>query len=270
MPSPFPGMDPYLEDPLHWSGVHHRLITVIAHELNSSLPDSYAADIGERLYVVQSGRPIYPDVSVFEQALLREPVATYETNRPMSSYDRPVVLTVTSDEIREAFVEIRTLEPDSRVIAVLEVLSPSNKEAGHPGRELYLTKQQEVLNSDIHLIEIDLLREGSHTVAVPYERLRKQMRWDYLVALHRGAQKAWQWKFEAWAITLRQRLPRICVPLANGDPEVVLDLQSVFDRCYDEGPYRRRINYGSDPPTPLGAEDVEWADALLREKGLRS
>ncbi|MCK4452049.1 MAG: DUF4058 family protein [Anaerolineae bacterium] len=29
MPSPFPGMDPYLEYPVRWPDVHHSLITYI-------------------------------------------------------------------------------------------------------------------------------------------------------------------------------------------------------------------------------------------------
>jgi hypothetical protein len=29
MPSPFPGMDPYLENPEFWPGVHNRLIVAI-------------------------------------------------------------------------------------------------------------------------------------------------------------------------------------------------------------------------------------------------
>ncbi|MCS6863297.1 MAG: DUF4058 family protein [Abditibacteriales bacterium] len=115
------------------------------------------------------------------------------------------------------------------------------------------------------MIEIDLLRTGAHTVALPRERLLRHRTWDYLVSLHRGGGN----RFEVWAFTLRQRLPRFSVPLANGDPDVVLDLQAVFDRCYDAGGYARRVDYRREPPTPLQGDDAMWADALLREKGLR-
>jgi hypothetical protein len=70
-------------------------------------------------------------------------------------------------------------------------------------------------------------------------------------------------------VTVRQRLPRIRVPLAAEDPDLTLDLQPILDRCYDAGPYVRRIDYRRDPPVPLSASDAAWADTLLRERGLR-
>jgi hypothetical protein len=68
---------------------------------------------------------------------------------------------------------------------------------------------------------------------------------------------------------VRQRLPHIHIPLLEGDPDVQLDLQAVFDRCYDAGPYSRRVDYKEDPPIPLEREDAIWAAALLQENGLR-
>lgn len=276
MPSPFPGMDPYLEHPVLWSGVHQRLITYLGDELNALLPPDYVADIGERLYVVQAGRNIYPDVAVFEQPLpvpmLAPPtrgesaVAVAEEAAVAVASDPPWVLTVDLTEVREVFIEILPVGDEERVVTVIEVLSPANKTAYSEGRETYLTKQQEVLASETHLLEIDLLRSGEHTVAAPRGALLAKGRWDYLVCLHRGGQRG---RYEVWPIALRQRLPRIHVPLLAGDPEVVLDLQAVFSRCYDEGAYARRLDYRREPPTPLAGEDAAWADALLRGKGLR-
>jgi hypothetical protein len=176
------------------------------------------------------------------------------------------VLTVEPVEIREVFIEILSVADESRVVTVIEVLSPSNKTEDSHGRRLYLTKQQEVLESQTHLIEIDLLRQGEHTIAPPWELLLRKGLWNYLVSLHRGGQGE---RYEVWPITLRQRLPRILVPLADGDPDVVLDLQGVFNRCYDEGAYIRRLDYRRELPTPLEDDDAEWADALLRERGRR-
>ena len=59
-------------------------------------------------------------------------------------------------------------------------------------------------------------------------------------------------------------------PLAGGDPDVVLNLQAVFNRCYDEGAYVRRIDYRRDPVPPLQAEDAAWADGVLRDRQLGS
>jgi len=265
MPSPFPGMDPYLENPVLWPGVHQGLVTYIRAALNAVLPPGYVADIGERVYIVQPERSVYPDVVVLEQPLTQTGRGSGGAATAVAS-DPPLVLTYEPVEIREVFVEILPVGEESRVVTVIEVLSYSNKTPGHEGRKLYLTKQREILESQTHLLEIDLLRTGEHTVAVSREQLLKKCRWDYLVCLHRGGHGN---RFEVWPITIRQRLPRILVPLADGDPDVVLDLQAVFDRCYDEGAYARRIDYRRDPPIPLEGEDAEWADKLLREKGLR-
>jgi hypothetical protein len=168
--------------------------------------------------------------------------------------------------MREVYVEIWTVPDESRVIAVIEVLSPANKAAGSEGRRLYLAKRRQLLESQTHLLEIDFLRQGEHTVAPPLEWLLEREYWDYLVSLHRGGQGE---RFEIWRIPLRRRLPCIHVPLAGNDPDVVLDLQAVFDRCYDEGPYARRLDYRREPSVPLARADAEWADALLRKRGLR-
>ena len=265
MPSPFPGMDPYLEHSDRWPGVHQGFITYAQEALNTTLPERYVADIGERLYVVQPDRDIYPDVAVLEHPPVETPTPRREGERAVVS-DPPFVLTIEPVEIREVFIEILSVGDEDRVVSVIEVLSPSNKTSGSEGRQLYLTKQREILESQTHLIEIDLLRRGKHTVAPPRERLLRQGRWDYLVSLHRGGQGK---RYEVWAITVRQRLPRIRVPLTDGDPDVVLDLQAVFERCYDAGAYARRLDYRRDPPTPLEGDDVTWATVLLRERGVR-
>lgn len=268
MSSPFPGMDPYLEHPAMWPGVHQRLITYLGDTLNAILPPHYVADIGERLYVVQPERSIYPDVVVVEppsaESLSQRRVG--ETAAALTS-DQPWVLTVEPIEMREVFIDILSVGDESQVVTVIEVLSPSNKTANREGRQLYMTKQQEILNSPTHLIEIDLLRHGEHTVAAPRESVHRRGRWNYLVCLHRGGQRG---RYEVWAITLRQRLPRIRIPLAHGDPDVVLDLQAVFERCYDEGAYARRLDYRGEPSTPLSVDDGEWASTLLREQGRRN
>src|SRR5262249_14817916 len=132
-------------------------------------------------------------------------------------------------------------------------------------RELYLTKQREILNSSVHLLEIDLLRHGAYTVAAPHTHLNWTATWDYIVSLQRGGQPY----CEAWPILLRQRLPRVLVPLAGKDPDVVLNLQAVLDHCYDAGRYLDDLDYRRPPPVPLTRSGAKWANALLRERGLR-
>src|SRR5262249_54989144 len=181
--------------------------------------------------------------------------------------DPPWELSREPYEVQEGFIEIRSAEEGGRVVTVVEVLSPSNKRAGSDGRKAYRAKQREVLCSPTHLLELDLLRQGEHTVAAPPpERLLRHGPYDYLVCLSRANERD---HCQVWGFTVRQRLPRILVPLAEEDEDLRLDLQAVFDRVYDDGGYATAMNYGAEPAIPLGRADAEWADALLREKGLR-
>jgi hypothetical protein len=88
--------------------------------------------------------------------------------------------------------------------------------------------------------------------------------WSYLVNLvRRGADS-----YEVYPIGLGQRLPRLRIPLRNGDDDAMLDLQEAFTRSYDIGPYPERLNYKSDPPGLSDAE-VAWVNELLQSKGFR-
>jgi hypothetical protein len=117
------------------------------------------------------------------------------------------------------------------------------------------------------LLEIDLLRSGLHTVAATRERLARHGPYDFLVSLSRGDRRA---LCDAWGVSVRQRLPRVAVPLLSGDPDVVLDLQALFTDCYDRGGYSRRVDYRRDPVPPLTPGDAAWSDALLRQRSLRT
>jgi hypothetical protein len=267
MPSPFPGMDPYLEDSEIWRGVHHYFITFTASALNTVLPPRYVAAVDERLYLVQPDRDIYPDVRV--QQVHRGRSAKHPSSVGSTATvaaDPPWVLNVEPVEVSEGFIDIILPAEGRRVITTIEFLSPSNKRTGSEGRELYRAKQHEVLASDTHLVEIDLLRRGEHTVAAPLQSLLRKGAWDYLVSLSRGGQRD---RCEVWAFTLRQPLPRISVPLTGKDPDVPLDLQIIFDRVYDDGAYGRRLNYRDSPTVALPPADLRWANALLRKKAYR-
>lgn len=272
MPSPFPGMDPYLEHPTRWPGAHQALIAYMNEALNFVLPPGYAASIGERIYVLQPDRSIYPDLSILEHPGTRKTDSATGGDgggAATAVADPPLVLTYPPVELREVFIDILALGEDERLVTAIEVLSHVNKTPGSQNRDLYLMKQRQILSSDAHLLEIDLLRTGTETVAAfsSNPSRRRDADWDYLVCLHRvGAGDT----YEAWPGRVRERLPRVAVPLSNGDPDVALDLQAIFDRCYDAGPYRRRVDYRREPIPELRGEDAVWADALLREKGLRS
>ncbi len=249
-------------------------------QLNATLPEGYVANLDERLYVTWDERSVYPDVALIRAPtghLPRESGSTALRDAPttvlneIDAEDEAQEITLLVEEQRESYIEILHLgggSPEERLVALIEVLSPANKSAGR-GREEYLRKQRTILSSPVHLLEIDLLRSGQHTVAVPQEAVRQgdtERATDYLVCLHpAGDRRFFRW----WPRTIRERLPRVHLPLDAEGGYVPLNLQAAFDRAYDAGPYRRRVDYRRAPDPLLSPEDAAWADALLREKGLR-
>ncbi len=264
MPSPFPGMDPFLERLSIFSDFHAGFIASMRALLQTELPAPYYAAMGRRAWVEITERNIGPDVSVMLEARQgdhsRGSVVVAEPN-----LTQPVVIHVPHDERVETLIEIcEGRGSERRVVTVIEVLSPSNKTIGEHGRNLYLQKQQELLQSKTHLIEIDLLRAGLHSTAVPRDRLqRKVTRYDYHVCLHRFD------KFEDYFVypfTMTEQLPTVPVPLLPGDGEVKLDLQAAFRRTYEEGPYSREIDYQRDSIEPsVAEEDLAFVKARLAE-----
>ena len=76
--------------------------------------------------------------------------------------------------------------------------------------------------------------------------------------------------FLIYPIRLEDRLPAIGIPLLPGDDDVSLELQPLFDRAYDAGPYRCEIDYAKDKITPrLHAEQAKWAEALTKSGVIR-
>jgi hypothetical protein len=263
MPSPFPGMDPFLENPDIFPDFHDRFITYVSDSIQAGLPPPYIAALGRRAWIEVSERFIEPDVQVVRPAIT--PVETGAGSavalaaRPRTE---PLVVRVPHDERREPFVEIYLGHgADRRLVTSIELLSLSNKTPGEHGRDLYLRKQREILDSKVHLVEIDLLRGGEHTTAVPRHRLaRKAGEFDYHVSIHHFDNLE---DYFVYPIRLNEPLPEIAIPLLPGDPPVPLDLQAVFQRTYDAGPYHREINYRQDTLVPpLGPAWQSWLRKL--------
>jgi hypothetical protein len=256
MPSPFPGMDPFLEAQDLFPGLHGRLIAYMAESLQTILPEPYYAEIYERVVVEETGRRIEPDVSVYRDDRFAPSGAA--TVRHFAATATLPVVVPPGDEMTETYLEILAPSGESeRTIAVIEILSPSNKRPGSTTRAQYLRKQREILQSTAHLIEIDLLRGGDHTTAVSLSSARGHAGdFSYHVCVSRSHDRG---PFEVYGIHLRDRLPTLSIPLLPQDQDVALDFQAVFDRAYDAGPYRRRLRYDErtlDPP--LSPNDATW------------
>jgi len=280
MSSPFPGMDPYLESPARWRGVHTHFISDLTYQLNRQLPSGLIAQVEERCYILPREKDIYPDSLIARSPLAnghagsRTPAAVGGATAVVAAPANPnpsglpLVFELPGREIKEPYVEIVTADAEERVVTVIELLSPSNKVPGTHGQDDYVRKRESLLDSYSHLLEIDLLRGGAHTVTLDRARIAAQKPFDYVICLHRAG--AARQRFECWPFGLRERVPDISVPLTPGLPDLTVDLQAVLDNVYDRGAYGARLLYAAEPEPALSASDAAWAAALLREKGLRT
>jgi hypothetical protein len=155
------------------------------------------------------------------------------------------------ERIGLSYVEIRDRR-SRRLVTVVELLSPSNKRAGSD-REQYEYKRAEILASQTHLVEIDLLRGGDR---MPFEE-PVECAYCVMVSRYRDRPRA-----GLWTMGLRDPLPRVPVPLLDNDPDAELDLQMLLHRLYDTGGYADFI-YDSEPDPPLSPEDAAWARGLI-------
>ena len=165
MKSPFPGMDPYLEDQGRWQDFHAGIITYCRDALSQRLPDDYVAQMGEEVRVVtwQEGRerPMRPDVAIVRGDRLGGTtaaggsVALLEEVDTLEPVEVPFAAAV--DEVRDTWIEIRRL-PDERLVTAIEVLSPTNK--GSSGLTTTSRKRLRLWNQGVNLVEIDLLIAG--------------------------------------------------------------------------------------------------------------
>jgi hypothetical protein len=262
MPSPFPGMDPYLETPNLWPDVHHRIISEIQSALNRALRPHYVARVELRIYVSDEEDPgraaLVPDVRIEKPPEMRGA----NKSKPASAVAvvEPLTIPYPEEEIEEARLEIRHVESKA-LIAVIEILSPSNKIRGSAGRKSFVEKRRDILASEVHWVEIDLLRAGEPSVTRP--RLVPS---DYRIVIWRGDSRG---HGRYWPISVRQVLPPIGIPLRSKDPDVPLDLNAVLRSAYDNAAYDVSIDYRGPPDPPLSRADTAWANTLLRERGLR-
>ena len=260
MPSPFPGIDPWLEDPEVFPDLHDSLTQRMKDAINAGLPPGYVATTRNRVWV--------------DPELRREPdVALYGRKHPPEvgggTATLPGMVVIgrrrESDPVEEPYLEILS-NKGKRLVTAVEVISLSNKKAGREGRKAYRDKQDEYILDGVNLVEIDLLRRGPHVSAVPLSRLRHRLgAFDYHVSVILAGDRPTE---HAAGLRLPDRLPAIGIPLDVGVPPVVIDLQPLMDDAYDRAKWTELFSYTEPPDPPLTPEQQAWADAILREQGV--
>lgn len=257
MPSPFPGMDPYLEDPALWPDVHHELISVARELLLAQLRPKYFVQIDERLYLANDNDEaralIVPDLRVREVA----PAAAPGPNGRSAAIAPGIELAWGWEfEVRESYIQVFDRE-SQRVVTVVEVLSPANKVKGSSAKRSYDDKKRDVLGARTNLVEIDLLREG-----IPLASRSDFPQHEYMA-------QVWRWgrddqpRRTVWPMGIRERLKVIAVPVRPEDPDAALDLQQMLDIAYDRAGYELRIKHQENPVLPLPTATAEWARAVI-------
>ncbi|MFQ5859872.1 MAG: DUF4058 family protein [Anaerolineae bacterium] len=261
MPTPFPGMDPYLERRGLWEEVHPALIIELQHLLTPLVRPRYRVAVERRAYLAL----LAPDELVGRPDVLlvdaRQELAAAVTDAALAESAPLVAELPMPEEVVERYLELRDVVT-GEVITVIEILSRTNK-LNHDGRRAYEEKRFKVLGSRTHLVEIDLLRPGEPMA------MRVQgdgHRGDYRILVSRAYRRP---RAEAYVFGLRQPIPAFPVPLRKGEMDVAVDLNTLLHELYDRAGYDLAIDYRLEADPPLEGDDAEWADALLRQHGLR-
>ena len=258
MPSPFPGMDPYLELE-EWQDFHVSMIVEFRRQLVPQLVPKYVAVVERRVYLEHTA----DEIDIFQPDVRIGFSPTHAVQGPHSPIGVSTTSTIEPEvytaplpfEHREPFIEVRDRE-SSEVVAVVEFLSPTNKTRSADGFREYSEKRESLLRGFAHLVEVDLLRGGVRPATT--KPLRPTT--DYCAMVHRSQRRP---RIDVYQWPLRQRLPPVPVPLAGSDPDVRIDLQQAFESVYDSSGYRYLLRYDREMRPALRADDAPWVAEIL-------
>jgi hypothetical protein len=252
VPSPFPGMNPFLEQAEIWLDFHTKFLAAINERLVPQVRPRYFVLLEQHIYVHELPHD-HPE------RLRRADLSVARAGADIEAQAGPAVLDIEAPaEVELTFQEIERVpylelrdRKSRELVTVLEVLRPTKKRG--EDRKQYLTKRRELLESKAHFIEIDLLRGGRPMPAA------NRPDCDYSVVLSRAGNRP---RAAFWPIQLKQRLPEIPIPLRSPDRDARIDLQEVLHRVYDAYAYGDFI-YLNPPDPPLSPEDQAWAQLLI-------
>lgn len=229
-PSPFPGMDPYLER--YWPDVQSRLVERATYTLNRALPDELAAIADARV------------------AAELEPNAE---RRPEDSEPRT-----------ERFIHIVQLGLECGIdntVTVIEFVSPANKRP--PGLDQFCEMRARLVAAGVNFVEIDLVRAGDWKALLRTHRCPPENVSTYRACVRVHGKPG---DVGYYSIPLRERLPSIGIPLWPEDPQVHLELQPLVDSAYLTGRYSSRLDYRQPLEIPFDPEDAAWVEKRLRSR----
>jgi hypothetical protein len=257
MGSPFPGVDPFLEGQDVWHDFHQTFIVTWRELLMRKLPAQYIARVEEFVYLDRSRGDGYEGVRIPDLAIDRRTKKrrTRPSKADVVTLEPTVLQNVLDDPVREGFIEVKR-KSDESLVAVLELLSPTNKSGS--GRGEYLLKRESILRKTVHLVELDLLLRGPRLPLK--QRLPKA---HYYAFISRSDRRP---DCDVYHWTIRDPLPVIPIPLEAPDHDVAIDLQDVFTQTFRRGPFDHLVEYDK----PIGLPLADEVDAWVRKRASAS
>lgn len=257
-PSPFPGMDPYVESCHWWKGLHTQLIGKLSTDLLPPLlAPAYYVD-AERSLQVLAEQDAFPDIEIVQAT---PAPAVRPAGSGLLVAEASVVITEPpglEDEEEESAIFVREARTE-RLVTVVEILSYSNKTAGDEKRARYMLKRQALLRGGLHLVEIDLLRWGQRVLpGLPAQ--------PYHILVSRGDGRPYT---HVWSFGMDQPIPTAPLPLIAPDEYVPIPLQTAFGAVYQARYFHARLDYTQDPSGPLRQEERVYIHSRLVAEGLR-
>ena len=235
-------MDPWLERPGSWQGLHNTLIAALRLRLGPLLRPRYYVALEERTYLAEPEELVFvgrPDITV------RGRGGDGPRTKASTKTTAVTVRVPIPDQVRETYLEIRDVAA-GEVVTVLELLSPSNKRKGR-GRRIYVHKRNIILGTMTNLVEVDLLRAGE-----PMPLVGEAPSSQYRILVSRDERRP---RAELYPFSVRDPIPRFRLPLKRGDAEPEIDLRAVLDEVYDSAGYDLLIDYSKAPVPPLDEAD---------------
>jgi hypothetical protein len=256
MPTPFPGMDPYLERRGFWEEVHTGLTAALQLFLTPLVRPRYRVAIERRAYLTVLAPDDLvgkPDVLIISPS--REPSQTASGHTAIAVAPQAAELPM-AEEVIERYLEIREVAT-GEVITTIELLSHSNK-SSRQGREQYERKRLAVLASLTNLVEIDLLRAGD---PMPMRLVGNGSPGQYRLVVSRSQHRP---RADVYPFSVREPIPPVPIPLRPGEEEPVLALNQIMHDLYDRAGYDLAIDYRRLPVPALASEDAQWAALLVQ------
>jgi hypothetical protein len=260
-------MDPYLEENPRWELFHNWFVRELARQ---SLPRAQALgcwiDVERSVYLREPSGEILligePDQVVGADSASRTGEDRYSSRSGTAlavpkAVHEVVVDPENPDRVKQDYLVVRETGVLERVLAVVEVLSPSNKGGSYMPR--YRLKRRRLLESKAHFMEIDLLRAGENPSRGLFPELPAA---PYFILVARKTTLGRN--EEGYPIRLQETLPVLGLPIGPPRPDLPLDLPAALRSAYDLSMPRGRIRYDQPPPGPaLSEEEAAWVQQVL-------